>query len=189
MTDPALPGWTTLLSGGVVVERTVNVDVRTFVTRELGADDDYLEERIRTVFLGGAPVDDVDTAMVRPGARLTLCTALPGAMGICMRRDSPLKAYRPSITHCEDCEELVDPLPGRVELKLLNFIAREMGPGVLSRGVLVEAVRLAELLARQGAGLSEKIAEARMDGEPVAPGELGTRLTDAGEVRLVVRPD
>lgn len=162
--DSKMLGWLTLTSGGVDVELTVNLDVRTLVTRELKIPDDYLENRIQTVFLDGSPVDDIDEAIVRPDQDLTLCTALPGAMGICMRRDSPLKAYRAGIGHCEDCDQLVDPKPGRITLKYFNFIAREQGGSLLQRGVILKPAPLKRFLESRDADFWDDIASIEVNG-------------------------
>lgn len=187
MTHKDLPGWTTLLSGGVTLERTVNLDMRTFITRELNIEDAYLNERIQTIFLNASPVDDVDTAIVRDGIELTLCSAMPGAMGICMRRDSPLKAYRPSITHCEDCEALVDPTPGRIHLKMFNFIAREQGATILGGSVVLDGPRLREHLESRDASFWNNVESVSLNGKAIAPEELGLLLGTPGEVRLTVK--
>lgn len=186
MQDPRLLDWLSLLSGGVEVELTVNIDVRTLVTRELGMEDDYLENRIRTVFLDGSPVDDVDEAIVRPGQQLTLCTALPGAMGICMRRNSPLKAYRPGITHCEDCDQLVDPEPGKITLKYFNFIAREQGAKLLAHGVVLPAQTLLDHLGGRDELFWKDLVSVHINKTAVRPEELPVKLADGGEVRLTV---
>lgn len=187
--DPKLLGWFTLMSGGVDVELTVNMDVRSVVTRELGIDDDYLEERIRTIFLDGSPVDDVGVAMVRDSMDLTLCAALPGAMGICMRRDSPLKAYRSGITHCEDCEQISAPRPGRITLKLFNFIAREQGPNLLARGVLLQPAALKQFLENRDSLFWDDIAAITVNEKTMEIEDMALFIMHATEeIKLVVRP-
>jgi len=46
--------------------------------RATGLDEDYVTQRISTIFLDGKPVDDIDTLLVRDGAVLSLSAAMPG---------------------------------------------------------------------------------------------------------------
>jgi hypothetical protein len=39
---------------------------------------DYLENRIKTIFLDGKPVDDEDKAVLKNGSTLALSAAMPG---------------------------------------------------------------------------------------------------------------
>lgn len=189
--DSRLLGWLTLVSGGLDMELTVNVDLRTLITRELEIPDDYLEERIQTIFLDGSPVDSIDEAIVRPGQQLTLCTALPGAMGICMRRNSPLKAYRPGIAHCEDCDKLVDPEPGRITVKYFNFIAREQGDKILKRGVIIKPAVLKKFLESRDALFWDDIATIKVNGQEKEIEDMALFIMNRGpeeEITITVRP-
>ncbi len=179
-------GWLALVSSGVEIELAVNVSVRTLITRELEIADDYLEERIRTVFLNGSPVDNIDTAIVRPGQQLTLCTAMPGAMGICMRRDSPLKAYRPGITHHENNKPLGVPEIGRITIKLFNFIAREQGPHLLELGVILSTKSLLAHLETRDTLFWADVVAISLDNEQLLPKELTTRLARLDKMRLTI---
>ncbi|MBU1610322.1 MAG: hypothetical protein KKC99_00620, partial [Proteobacteria bacterium] len=132
---------------------------------------------------------DIDEAIVRNGQDLTLCSALPGAMGICMRRDSPLKAYRPGITHCEDCDKLVDPEPGHITLKYFNFIAREQGAKLLERGIIVEPKALKTFLESRDALFWDDIVSIEINEMPHSIEDMALFILHATDsIRLTVRP-
>ena len=56
--------FTQLLELGFFVDTPIGCNVRTFVSRHLGIDNRYLEERIQTIFLDHNPVDNFDTAVI-----------------------------------------------------------------------------------------------------------------------------
>jgi hypothetical protein len=84
---------------GIGVAAPAGCDLDTFFFRCLGLDPDYAANRVRTVFLNGRPVDDTSRAALGPGDEVALSTAMSGLVGICMRRDSPIKSFRRDITH------------------------------------------------------------------------------------------
>lgn len=187
----ALPAWRDLAQRGVWVEGTVGVPVRTFIERELGAEPEYAEATIQTVFLEGHPVDDIDQVLVPDGARMALAASMPGLMGIAMRRKSPGAFVRASITW-EAGEGDTQPAPGRVFVLLYNRVMEDLGPGLLARGVLVRANVLLERLLRDP-GLTGTGTRLHLDGRTASADGVVEMLASSGErlcgVRvLVARP-
>ncbi|QLA15549.1 hypothetical protein [Desulfolutivibrio sulfoxidireducens] len=190
-----------LFAGGVQVAAPVGCDLDTFFCRCLGLDPDYAATRVRTVFLNGRPVDDTSRAVLAPGDEVALSTAMPGLVGICMRRDSPIKSFRRDISH--------DPAAGSssrtgadgggtglVTVKLFNFIALEAGPLLLARGVYLSGERLARAVAGGPGVLSVTVdgrecdaqklcGEARQAGEKV----FFLRATEATKGAMTVRAE
>lgn len=115
---------------------------------------------MEAIFVDGCPVDDIDTALIHDGARLSLATALPGAAGIAMRRNSPYAALRGAITHGArgepdqgDGEASADrSVPavreGVVHLRLFNLVMREHAERMLAAGVDAPAGAVACCIAR-----------------------------------------
>jgi hypothetical protein len=75
-----------------------------------------------------------------------------------------------------------------VTIKLFNLIARELGPGFLARGIVVDSGDLKDFLERQGRWLWAEGDTAAIDGCETAPAGLAAALPAAGDVRLQVTP-
>lgn len=139
-----LPRFHAVLQRGVRVRATAGRSVAAFLTEELGLAPAYVRERIATVFLDGRVVDDLEGALLAPGARLVLSAAMPGLVGATLRRGGRYAAMRAGITRAPDAA------PGaagvaRIELALFNLLLDEVGPAVLARGVLLAAAEAREL--------------------------------------------
>ncbi len=174
-----------LFAGGVQVAAPVGCDLDTFFCRYLGLDPDYAATRVRTVFLNGRPVDDTSRAVLAPGDEVALSTAMPGLVGICMRRDSPIKSFRRDITHDPRAGDASAASSGGtvlVTVKLFNFIALEIGPGLLAKGVYMSGERLARAVADGG-----PILDAALDGVAVDPGQVRDALHRVGDGLFFLR--
>jgi hypothetical protein len=128
------------LQRGVWVGATTPTSLSAFLTVQLGLGWDYVRDRVETVFLDGMVVDDLEHSVVRDGSTVTLSAAMPGLVGATLRRDGFYKAMRAEISWSAraDGESTVAPAPGLVRVKLFNLILREVGPQLLSRGVLLD---------------------------------------------------
>jgi len=159
-------GWATLLQEGFQAGVVSGESVRDFLLRELELEGEYVDVCVRTIFLNGKPVDDIDAASVSDGDVMSLSAALPGAAGICMRRDSPYAALRGDITFGREKEDGAGDGAGKrglIELKLFNQILMDLGPRFLERGVVIPWKRLRARLtawSRQTPG-----AEVFLDGK------------------------
>jgi hypothetical protein len=166
---------------GVAVAGPCGLDA--FFEEVLHLDPEYVRGRLRTIFVNGQPVDDTAKARVAPGDETALSMAMPGLVGICMRRDSPLKSFRGDITHGRAASRSHDPGgAGTVTLKLFNFIALEVGPGLLARGVVVDGKRLAMVLGR-----GEGVVRVRCDGRDCDAAELATQCGVSAHRAYAVR--
>jgi hypothetical protein len=160
-----------LLQEGAALRAKTGVAVRTFLCEGLGLSPSYVSEQLSTVFLNGRPVDDLDSALICDGYRLSLSGALPGLAGAVMRRSSPLAPLRGTgrrgrATASEPGQE------GLLWIKLFNVVLEELGPLMLRRGVLVQSGRLEEALRAEDAALPKTRQEAFLNGAPVGLDEL-----------------
>jgi hypothetical protein len=129
------------LQGGFFVRDVkVGCSVSAFLTRQLGISPEYIRDHISTVFLDGKPVDDLDSATIRNKSRLALSSALPGLVGATMRQGSVFASFRRSITYRES--GLRAGGEGVVHLKLFNVVMKDLGPSLLTKGILVDACEL-----------------------------------------------
>jgi len=126
------------------------MSVNCWLTRELGLDPEYVAREIGAAFLDGRPLDDFDTAELRPGAILALGAAVPGLVGISLNRGSPLACFRHDISQATTGTGMAagQGSAGMVRLKLFNFPARALAAGLVSRGVVVTAGVLSQWSAQ-----------------------------------------
>jgi hypothetical protein len=177
--------WTGLFGRGVFFEVAARTTVARALTGVLGLASDYVLERVQTVFRNGCPVDDLDASTVSGGDTLALAAAMPGLVGITMRRNSPVGGFRSDIT--DKGGQAGE--PGLVRLKLFNMVADEAGPGLLARGVLVQGADLDAFLSGCGTGFFSRIDRVESSGRMHDAGWLArTGFSGAGMVELRVLP-
>ncbi len=135
-----------LFQNGVEVRAKTGCSIRSFLCDQLGIDPQYVSERILTVFMNGRPVDDIDGAIIRDGSTLSLSAAAPGLVGATVRRGGTYAVLRNSITHRE--EDIRDTgHEGTIKVKLFNLVAKELGPLLLERGILIRGSELDDVLS------------------------------------------
>ena len=125
-----------LLQQGFRVKAQVGSSIKKMICEQFAVSPEYIEERIKTIFLDGKPVDDVDTATVKDGSVLALSAAMPGLAGATLRRGGYLASLRSQITHRED-KMAISPGEGLVVLKLFNLLLNELGPIILNKGIYI----------------------------------------------------
>lgn len=133
-----------LLQRGIVVPAIVGCPLRSLLCDQFAIPDDYVTDRITTIFLDNRPVDDLDHTTIQNGSRLTLSAAMPGLVGATMRRGGFYAALRQGISHVIDSHPTTDQ-HGTFRLKLFNLLLTELGPLVLARGLLLERNEMNEL--------------------------------------------
>ena len=97
-----LPIFFHFLQDGFLLEARVGCCIREFLRDRCQLAPQTIADLIRTVFLDGMPVDDLDRAFVKHNSTLALSGAMPGLVGAVMRSNSPLRSFRSSITHGGD---------------------------------------------------------------------------------------
>ncbi|MFV0421415.1 hypothetical protein [Oleidesulfovibrio sp.] len=163
--------WRQMGQSGLRISAAVNCSVRCVLEESLGFTNDYIEERIETVFLDGHPVDDIDTATVPSGARMALASALPGAAGVAMRRNSPYAALRGGITHT--ATSTGQKMQGMVEVVLFNLIMQHHTMRLLANGVSVKSGMLADMIDKASA---DEVGTIQADGKIQSAAEAVTLL-------------
>jgi hypothetical protein len=136
------------LQRGFFLGTSVGCSIRALLCEGLFIDEEYVLQRITTVFLDGKPVDDIDSATVRDGATLSLSAAMPGLVGAAMRRGGAFASLRSSIT-AQEREAPVTRGAGVIRLKLFNMIMQELGPEFLKKGIVITTSELVEYFRDQ----------------------------------------
>ena len=152
--------------------------MRGFLHRVVGYDDACIDGQVRTIFLNSSPMDGIDETHVRDGDRLSLGSAMPGLVGICMGRDNPYKSFRSDIA-CEKDEETEGGETVRVFVKVFSVLAVDTGADILAAGIEVDRSVLADLLEKETANYVS--CEGKSAGEMIAD-----LRSDAGTVKVAV---
>jgi len=147
VTPDRLSFFSPLLGQGFTLTIRTGISVRDLLCLQIGVSDDYLDQRIQTIFLDGKVVDNVDTAVIRQGSTLALSAAMPGLAGATLRRGGAYAAMRSQISHknntVDDSAE-----NGTVMLKLFNIVALELGPMFLKQGIWIDGKNLKNFFER-----------------------------------------
>ena len=185
--EPALipPCFTPLFSRGVQISACLECNLRELMCRQIGLAEDYLENRVQTVFLNGHPVDDVDRATVGEGATVALSAAMPGLAGAVLRKSGVLATLRKNITYRNDVSAR-ETCEGKVIVKLFNMTTREVGPLLLARGIWMKGAELRELLYRCDDLLIKGFLGAMLNDSPISLQDLGSRVKDKETLFLQV---
>ncbi len=172
-----LPRFFLLFQQGVTIRARVGCSLKAFLLEELAIRQDAVD-KIQSMFLDGRPVDDLDATMVRDGSVLALSAALPGLVGATMRRGGRYASFRQTISYHEEKLQCAAG-NGRVRIKLFNLIMRELGPGLLHRGVFMRTSDLMNFLSGQAEDFWQECREVILDGMPSDAGRLkdGTLLS------------
>jgi len=176
-----------LFSEGVTLPITTGSTLKQTVCSQLGVSAEYFEERIQTIFLNFKAVDSPDQAQVDDGAIVTLSAAMPGLVGATMRRGGTYAAMRSNISYTETAGD-IEPQKGFITLKLLNMVARELGPVFLANGVYLAGEQMVALLAGVIPDVREGCREAVLDGTVVTWEQLVSRNWSGQRVLLKVSP-
>ena len=168
-----------LLQQGITLKTRVGCTVRDMLCKDCGINPEYVEDRIKTIFLDGKPVDDIDSAIVRDGSTVAISAAMPGLVGSTFRRGGHLAAFRSTITHQEEVAPESSDKAGTVILKLFNLLVRELGPALLEKGFWIKPNKLRDILGENLQGCKFDIK----DGKEASPDDLD-RL---GEAELMLK--
>ena len=135
------PLFVPLLQRGIEIRVPLGCSLAALLGEEFGLTSEYVRDRIKTVFLDGKPVDDLERTPVRDHSVLALSAAMPGLAGATLRRGGRLAGLRSSITYRGN----QDPIPaseGFITLKLFNLLLSELGPRLLHRGIYLSREEL-----------------------------------------------
>ncbi len=166
LNSPTTRSLSPLFQHGVMVKADVNCSIRTMLCEQLGLSVQYVEDRVKTIFLDGRPVDDIDSAVIRDGSTLALSAAMPGLVGAILRRGGHLAPLRSQIAHREE-KKVASRREGIVVLKLFNLLIDELGPSILERGVIVGREDLKSLFMSLPASFWAGCKRAQVDGREI----------------------
>lgn len=112
--------------------------IRAVLCEQFGLSDEYVQDRIKTIFLDGKAVDDIDNAIVKAGSVLALSGPMPGLAGATLRRGGLLASFRAQITHAGDKTSDTSKGEGMITVKLFNLLLPDLGPVFLKKGIYIK---------------------------------------------------
>lgn len=175
-----------VLEQGYLIHIEANKTVQDVLCRQLGVAEEYLRDRVQTVFLNGKAVDDENTAVVQDGDRLALSASMPGLVGATMRKGGFFSGLRANISHKKPAKAAASKSDAFITIKLFNMIALEIGPIFLDKGIIVKGNQLQSLWDGLGEDFWQKITSAQLDGQPLDLEQIKTNVWDEPFVRLQV---
>jgi hypothetical protein len=167
-----------LLQQGVWLRAEIGCSVASLLTDQFGIAEDYIVERITTLFLDFKPIDDLQTTYVNNDSTLALSSAMPGLVGTTMRRGSHLAAMRGDIS-CKT-PQYVEPGMGRVKIKLFNMVMKELAATFLAHGICLLKPEIDNFLNEMNDNLWETICSAFWGDQQIDPASLVRRLSSVG---------
>jgi len=156
-----------LFTAGVSLPVQTGATLKELICDQLGVSEDYFENRIQTIFLNFKAVDAPEKAVVNDGAVVTLSAAMPGLVGATMRKGGTFAGFRSGI-FCAQDEACLEATQGAITLKLLNMVARELGPTFLEKGIYLPGDQLASFLAGADYELQASCREIVFNGNSVS---------------------
>ena len=174
-----------ILEKGFRIEVAVGCTVRDLLCRQMGIDEEYVSERIQTIFMDGKTVDDLDSAIVGEGTSLAMSAAMPGLIGATLRRGSYYAAMRGEISHHpRDTPHTMK--KGRVAIKLFNMLTRELGDMFFKRGVWILYADLIGLIEHENEAFKAGCRDVVINGKYYSLDRLLERGKDTREILLQI---
>lgn len=180
-----------LLQGGFLMPVPEPCTLREFLCELVGVCGVYTEKTIQTIFLDGLAIDDLDTAMIKPGSRLALSAAMPGLAGATMRRGGYYRKMREGISQkVLDGSEVAAKEAFRLQVRLYNAVGRDLAGLFLHQGILLPSADLRKFLSNQPPKFFKHLHAVELDGVTLPPtqdavdtwplpeGNLGLRVAD-----------
>ena len=169
--DRRLPLFYQLLGHGFSMVVQTGSSVKDLLCDQLGISEDYLEQRIKSIFLNGKVVDDVNAAIVDNDATMALSGAMPGLVGAILRTGGYYAPMRSQISYDKSSGES-QLMKGKVTLKLWNLVVKELGPIFLQQGVFIQRKELQSFIQRNWETLKTGCRSAEITGKAITPDKL-----------------
>jgi len=142
-----------ILQEGVRLNIKTGCSLRHFLIKNCGISNHYIDDRIKTAFINQKPVDNYDTAIIHDQDSLALSGAMPGLIGAAFRKNSMFSPFRSTISYDMDMSDNGSKPPvriyGTVTIKLFNLLIKEIGPGLLKKGVFIHADALLNIIKEE----------------------------------------
>ena len=133
----------TVLQAGFFRESSQGVTLFSFLSSLPDFTEDYIINRVQTIFLNGDPVDDMNLSFSSETATLALSAAMPGLVGSLFRKSTILTSLRETAVQKQVRD---DGAPVVVRVKFFNVISVEKGAALLAGGAALHSDDLVSFL-------------------------------------------
>lgn len=137
VSQDSLERFTTLLQSGCLFQQRKGETISSFLLGLPGFTEDYIINRVQTIFLDGNAVDDLSTPFINSESVLAVSAAMPGLAGAIFRKNSMHAALRAGNMLYTDSDQSI--VNVSVTLKLFNMIAIERGIELLQNGITISS--------------------------------------------------
>jgi len=185
-TTDATGAFRPLLEQGFLIQIKDNNTVQNALCRQLGVPENYLRDRIQTVFLNGTAVDDETTAVGRDGDRLALSASMPGLVGATMRKGGFFSGLRAAISHQKSDVAAAAASNAVITIKLFNMVASEIGGIFLRKGILLRGEPFQAWWVHLKDDYRGQIASAAINGKNLGVEQIKSNIGEAPFVQLRV---
>lgn len=175
----------TVLQSGFFCSTIQGETLVSFLSSLPGFTEDYIANRLQTIFLNGDSVDDTNLVFSEEFATLALSAAMPGLAGSLFRKCSPLTSLRKTAVQKQPSQSKSAVV---VQVKLFNVIAVEKGKELLAKGVVLNSEDLLSFLKLRPT-LVKAMNETTLDNEPIRPQELLEHLQRYHKIILICNSD
>ena len=175
----------TVLQSGFFRNAIQGETLVSFLSSLAGFTEDYIANRLQTIFLNGDSVDDTNLAFSEDFATLALSAAMPGLAGSLFRKGSPLTSLRKTAVQKQPSQSKS---PVVVQVKLFNVIAVEKGKELLAEGVVLNSKDLLSFL-RLRPTLVNAMHDTTLNSEPIRPQDLLQHLQHYHKIFLICNSD
>jgi hypothetical protein len=152
-----------LLQEGVLFRAETGAKVKPLLTGLLQVTEDYVDERINTVFLNGKAVDELEDATVGPDAIIAVSASMPGFVGACFRKSGYYASMRSNVAYRESGSGEAG-LQTFVCVKLFNVLARELGEPILKSGIVLPGADFRSFFSKRDDDFWAGLVAAAADG-------------------------
>jgi len=135
------------LQGGFFIQTESGITLLSFLMQSCAIPENYIKDKIKTIFHNGNPVDDIKTTKLYSDSVVAVSGAMPGLVGAMMRIGSPYASMRESITDKGNAEG-INGEKILVKLKLFNVILSDHGKRFTENGVIFERETILRLIRK-----------------------------------------
>ena len=171
VSNDLIPLFLRLLSQGVIIFIQTGSSLKDLLCGQLSIQEEYLDERIKTIFLNSKAVDDVNSAIVESDSTLALSGPMPGLAGATFRRGGFFSGMRSQISYDKSLSSAPKGT-GKIRLKLFNLVVKELGPTFLERGVWIKQKQLQDFISENVDQLTRGCISAKIDGQDIESTEI-----------------
>jgi len=175
-----------LLSYGFKLEVNVGCSLFDMLCKQIGINENYLNEKVQTVFLNGKAVDNFYDENVHDASVIALSSAMPGLVGAVFRKGGILAPMRSENVSHKETEPMNHHNIGHVILKLFNLIASDLGADFYQQGICIEGQHFSRYIQLKQAVLEKRCKKITVNGKDCTIGDLFSLCRPQADILLIV---